>query len=541
MPNAACCPDGHHSHAPPSPPPSESTRATSDAYVPRDPTESVLVRTVRKHLPRFLEAAASDGHWTLPAFVEQALRDLALCGDFTGGFSHFECDRCKEPRVVPFSCKGRLCASCGARRMNEFAAYAVDRVLPRCDYRQWVISFPWAIRRTLAFDATIARTVFRIAAEVISAWISGAAAEDGVFGNPAGVLHIQRFGDGLTLNPHGHFVFSDAVFCPVETAAPRDPTGGPPPVLSYRTRPPTIADLQSVADRIEQRVCRFLARHAAASEGTDPSAEDLDRARLAQLAEVQPLMDRSSLAASTPRPASPGRAKKPLTARSAGGFDIHAGVAIPAYARDALERLLRYLARPAVAAERLRELPNGHIAVDLKRAWKNDVRTLTFKPLDFLARLAALAPPPRMHLISYFGVIASRAALRPAALPEPPLDGGPDPVAPARPKKMKWADLLRRVFWIDPLACPCGGRFRLVAVVRNPTLIQAVCAALHLSGHLQENRLPRGPPAHWPPPRSRARRTTQRAARNAAKRPTSPAGQAPRAQRKSRALRDAKT
>ncbi|MCX5745824.1 MAG: transposase zinc-binding domain-containing protein, partial [Proteobacteria bacterium] len=99
----------------------------------------MLVRTVRKYLPRFLEAAASDGQWTVPAFVEQALRDLALCGDFTGGFSHFICDRCNGPRVVPFSCKGRLCASCGARRMNEFAAYAVDRLLPRCDYRQWVL------------------------------------------------------------------------------------------------------------------------------------------------------------------------------------------------------------------------------------------------------------------------------------------------------------------------------------------------------------------------------------------------------------------
>ena len=190
-----------------------------------------------------------------------------------------------------------------------------------------MVAFPWDLRRTLAFDETAARAVFRIAGEVISAWISGAAADDGVFGNPAGLLHIQRFGDGLTLNPHGHFVFSDAVFCPVATAAPRDETDAPPPVLSYRTRPPTITDLQAVADQIEIRACRFLARHAAAADGADPSPEDLDRAhlggrwfhqrppriftahaafrsqttvwvpecssRLAQLAEVKPRTDRS--------------------------------------------------------------------------------------------------------------------------------------------------------------------------------------------------------------------------------------------------------
>ena len=209
--------------------------------------------------------------------------------------------------------------------------------------------------------------------------------------------------------------------------------------------------------------------------------------------------------------------------------------------RHPLERLLRYLARPVVAADRLRELPNSHIAVDLKRAWKNDVRTLTFAPLDFLARLAALAPPPCMNLISYFGVIAPHAALRSAVLPTPPPEGGPDPVAPARPKRMTWADLHRRVFWVDPLTCSCGGRFQLVAVIRNPTAIQALCAALHASGHLAENRLPRGPPAHWPPPRARARRSTNRAPRKPSTRPNRPTSQAPRAPRKTRVPRDAKT
>ena len=71
--------------------------------------------------------------------------------------------------------------------------------------------------------------------------------------------------------------------------------------------------------------------------------------------------------------------------------------------------------------------------------------------------------------------------LRPFVLPKPPPDDSPDPVAPQRPKKLTWADLLRRVFWIDPLLCPCGGRFRFVAVVRDPTSIQALCAALHLA------------------------------------------------------------
>jgi len=34
------------------------------------------------------------------------------------------------------------------------------------------------------------------------------------------------------------------------------------------------------------------------------------------------------------------------------------------------------------------------------------------EPLDFIARLAALVPPPRVHLPRYHGVFAAYAALR---------------------------------------------------------------------------------------------------------------------------------
>jgi hypothetical protein len=38
-------------------------------------------------------------------------------------------------------------------------------------------------------------------------------------------------------------------------------------------------------------------------------------------------------------------------------------------------------------------------------------------PLDCIARLAALAPPPRVHLTRFHGVFAANAALRAAITP----------------------------------------------------------------------------------------------------------------------------
>lgn len=47
------------------------------------------------------------------------------------------------------------------------------------------------------------------------------------------------------------------------------------------------------------------------------------------------------------------------------------------------------------------------------------------------------------------------------------------------PRYWAWADLMRRAFDIDVLACPrCGGRLRLIVTVEDPDAIRAILAAL---------------------------------------------------------------
>src|SRR5882724_12828988 len=42
-----------------------------------------------------------------------------------------------------------------------------------------------------------------------------------------------------------------------------------------------------------------------------------------------------------------------------------------------------------------------------------------------------------------------------------------------------WADLMRRAFEIDVLACPrCGGRLRLIAIIEDPRVIEAILSRL---------------------------------------------------------------
>ncbi len=54
----------------------------------------------------------------------------------------------------------------------------------------------------------------------------------------------------------------------------------------------------------------------------------------------------------------------------------------------------------------------GQVQLELKTPWRDGTAHLVLSPLEFLQRLAALVPRPRLHLIRYHGVLAPNARLR---------------------------------------------------------------------------------------------------------------------------------
>ena len=78
---------------------------------------------------------------------------------------------------------------------------------------------------------------------------------------------------------------------------------------------------------------------------------------------------------------------------------MHAGVAAGADERKKVERLCRYIARPPIAAGRLLLNGQGQVRYTLKTPYRDGTTHVVFEPLDFIARLAALVPRPRAHLI----------------------------------------------------------------------------------------------------------------------------------------------
>jgi Putative transposase len=112
------------------------------------------------------------------------------------------------------------------------------------------------------------------------------------------------------------------------------------------------------------------------------------------------------------------------------------------------------VSRPPVSVERLALTAQGQVRYRLKTPYRDGTTDIVLEPLDFIARLAALVPPPRVHLTRYHGVFAGHAALRAAITPAGRGVGARQRAAVpehATPKHvaLTWARRLRRVVGIE--------------------------------------------------------------------------------------------
>ena len=110
----------------------------------------------------------------------------------------------------------------------------------------------------------------------------------------------------------------------------------------------------------------------------------------------------------------PSQAAPPTQQRcvNAQGFSLHAEVCCAADQRKKLEHLCRYITRPAIANERLTLNRAGDVVLQLKSPYHDGTTHVVMSPLEFMQRLAALVPRPRLHLIRFHGVLAPEARPR---------------------------------------------------------------------------------------------------------------------------------
>jgi len=195
-------------------------------------------------------------------------------------------------------------------------------------------------------------------------------------------------------------------------------------------------------------------------------------------------------------------ATKGLVAKNS-GFSLHAGVATKAHERDRLEKVCRYIARPAVSEERLSTNDQGDVICKFKKPWDDGTTAMKLTPMELIERLVALVPRPRVHLTRYHGVLGPHYKHRKQIVPKPPelkvTGQEPEIIDPKiieqKRKNIPWARLLARVFGIDVETCSkCGGRMKIIAAIEDPKVIRKILDHMGLDTKPPLLKPARGPP-----------------------------------------------
>ena len=169
-------------------------------YERRRPENTLFYQIIQEHWPRFKQELERQGK-SLPTYVCREFDNYLKCGLLQHGFLRVKCEACQHETLVAFSCKTRLCPSCGARRMADSAAHLVDELFPEKPVRQWVLSVPFQLRFLFATQPQVLSKVLTIVNRVISGFLIKRAGLSRQSGAQTGaVTLIQRFGSALNLN-----------------------------------------------------------------------------------------------------------------------------------------------------------------------------------------------------------------------------------------------------------------------------------------------------------------------------------------------------
>jgi hypothetical protein len=373
------------------------TKSTTHAYQRRRPEKTLLYRTIEAYWPLFVVEQARVGK-KLPLFIHQEFDDYLKCGIPEFGFVRTYCYQCQYSGVVAFSCKRRgFCPSCSGRRMNDEAGHIIKNVIPEITTRQWVLSFPYKIRYVLSHNQKLTNELLKIFIRTIQSYqrrrIQNKNAKIGA------ITFIQRFGSALNLNVHFHTLMTDGVYI-----LQKDHT-----YLFQRLPQPTHEDLQTLVNKIKIKIERKIQKQNLAQVDQLPFEEE----SLGDIAQLS-ISQRAAFGERkgqklkpygiTPNEAAPENLD-PTTANNS-GYSLNARVWIAYNKRKKLEQVIRYMARGPIAQDRMTEAYNNQILYKLKTPWKNGITHFSYSGLDFIARLVALIPPPKMNMIRYHGVFA---------------------------------------------------------------------------------------------------------------------------------------
>ena len=402
-------------------------------YARRTPEQTDLYRVVFHHHEELTQVWDDIYQKQFGYFrkeVQTAFFKYLDCGILLNGCARARCKKCHHSILIALSCKQRgICPSCDTKRMLRFAEHLHENVLTQVPHRHLVMSIPKRIRPFFKFNRQLNSLLFDAAWESLKALYREIDPE----GKPGAALAIHSGNGMLEFNPHIHGMVTDGFFLP-------------------------SGEFQECA--LKQQ-----------------ALQELFQKKLLKSLQNKELINNTVV--------------EQINSWQHSGFSAWLGPQILPADTEARLFISQYLNKAEVKLNKIEIITDETSLFNesLIRCRKDETNFKDYKPLDFLAQLSTFIPNKWEQTVRYLGWYASRTRGKRNKIAAE-VDSSCEPnqieIIPEdedseyrKNKRKSWAQLIRKVYEVDPLVCPkCQNQMKIIAVIIDPKEAKKISAHL---------------------------------------------------------------
>ena len=175
--------------------------------------DNSIQRLFEVYWPSFLKECERNNIVLRESIIDNVNR-LLSCRKIDYGYAYYECPKCDQFEIVPFTCKSRFCPTCGAKYRDD-RVLEIERKCINVSHRHIVFTISDKLRKYFRYDRSLIDDLF----EAVNLTFSDFKVEYNkkktkkkirkkTFGF---ISTLHTFGRDIKFNPHIHALVAEAV------------------------------------------------------------------------------------------------------------------------------------------------------------------------------------------------------------------------------------------------------------------------------------------------------------------------------------------
>jgi hypothetical protein len=358
----------------------------------------VIKEIFRDHWDDFYEAYKDKIRPVVVHEVEKMLK----CMDIQHGYTEYRCKGCGEVKKVGFSCKSRICTSCGKIYTDNWIEEVTQDIMP-VPHRHAVFTILEELRYVFLKDRKLLKCLPDLAAKVVKDWYKSKSKKKEY--TPGIITAIHTFGRDLKWNPHVHMLITEGAM---------DKEGD-------------FKEMEYIHYAVLRRSWQYLL-----------------------LTEIQRCFKKDL------------KIKKiisKLFREKDKGLYVYAKGRMK-NAKGAVRYIGRYVSRPAIAESRIKRYDGKEVTFYYERHEDSEKVEVTISAQEFIKKLIRHIPDRQFKMVRYYGIYARRSKYKVKQFLT-----YQQKQRKLKWKKLNWRERIQKVFGYDPLKCEkCGKQMEVYDV-----------------------------------------------------------------------------